>query len=335
MQAYEIQNFSLEGLTLVEREKPQPQKGEVLVRVHAVSLNYRDWMMLNGWYNPKQPLPLVPLSDGAGEIVALGEGVQSWKVGDRVAGCFFQKWLAGEPVGADIRSSALGGPLPGMLAEYVTLAENGIVPLPEHLSFEEGATLPCAALTAWHALNLDGNLAGKTVLLEGTGGVALFALQLAKIMGATVIITSKSDEKLKLAKTLGADEAMNYITFPEWEKNVRALVPDGVDLAIELGGKTTLPKALATMRMGGIMAVIGVLSGAKTEIEITRLLMNSIRLQGIFVGSRSMFLDMNRAIAHARLRPVIDAIYPFQHVKEAFEKLASGSHFGKIVITLN
>jgi len=166
MKAYEIQSFSLDGLQLVEREKPQPQKGEVLVRVRAASLNYRDWMMLNGWYNPKQPLPLIPLSDGAGEIEALGEGVQSWQIGDRVAGCFFQNWWAGEPVAENVRSSSLGGPLPGMLAEYVTLSQNGIVRLPDHLSFEEGATLPCAALTAWHALNLDGNLAGKTVLLE-------------------------------------------------------------------------------------------------------------------------------------------------------------------------
>jgi NADPH:quinone reductase-like Zn-dependent oxidoreductase len=335
MKAYEIQSFSLDGLQLVEREKPQPQKGEVLVRVRAASLNYRDWMMLNGWYNPKQPLPLIPLSDGAGEIEALGEGVQSWQIGDRVAGCFFQNWWAGEPVAENVRSSSLGGPLPGMLAEYVTLSQNGIVRLPDHLSFEEGATLPCAALTAWHALNLDGNLAGKTVLLEGTGGVALFALQFAKMMGARVILTSKSDEKLERARKLGADETINYITHPDWEKKARAIVPDGVDLVVELGGQSTLPKALAAVRMAGTIAVIGVLSGTKTDIEITRLLMNSIRLQGIFVGSRAMFADMNQAIALSKLRPVIDSVYPFDHAKEAFTKLASGTHFGKIVVTLD
>jgi NADPH:quinone reductase-like Zn-dependent oxidoreductase len=335
MKAYEIQSFSLEGLQLVEREKPQPQKGEVLVRVRAASLNYRDWMTLNGWYNPKQPLPLIPLSDGVGEIEALGEGVQSWQVGDRVAGCFFQKWLAGEPVTEDVRSSSLGGPLPGMLAEYVTLSQNGIVRLPDHLSFEEGATLPCAGLTAWHALNLDGNMAGKTVLLEGTGGVALFALQFAKMMGARVILTSKSDEKLERAKKLGADETINYITHPDWEKKARAIVADGVDLVVELGGQSTLPKALAATRMAGTIAVIGVLSGTKTDIEITRLLMNSIHLQGIFVGSRAMFVDMNQAIALSNLRPVIDSVYPFDHAKEAFAKLASSTHFGIIVVTLD
>ncbi len=335
MKTYEIQSFSLDGLQLVEREKPQPQKGEVLVRVRAVSLNYRDWMMLNGWYNPKQPLPLIPLSDGAGEIEALGEGVQSWQVGERVAGCFFQKWLAGEPVAEDVRSSSLGGPLPGMLTEYVTLSQNGIVRLPDHLSFEESATLPCAALTACHALNLDGNLAGKTVLLEGTGGVALFALQFAKMMGARVILTSKSDEKLERARKLGADETVNYITNPDWEKKVRAIVPDGVDLVVELGGQATLPKALAATRMAGTITVIGVLSGTKTDIEITRLLMNSIHLQGIFVGSRAMFVDMNQAIALSKIRPVIDSVYPFDHAKEAFTKLASGTHFGKIVVTLD
>jgi NADPH:quinone reductase-like Zn-dependent oxidoreductase len=304
-----------------------------LVRVRAVSLNYRDTLILNGQY-PGLNLPIVPLSDGAGEVVALGEGVTRVKVGDRIAGIFFQDWIAGRLTREKIKS-ALGGAIDGMLAEYVVLNQDGVVLLPDHLSYEEGATLPCAAVTAWQALVTRGSItAGETVLLLGTGGVSTFALLFAKTLGAKIIMTSSSDEKLERAKAMGAHETINYKTYPNWPEQVWALTQgEGVDQVVEVGGAGTLERSLKSTRVGGRVSLIGVLSGAG-EVNHAYILRNSIDVQGIYVGSREMFEAMNRAIALHRIQPVIDRVFPFSEAPEAYRYLQSGSHFGKVVIQI-
>lgn len=334
MKGYQIQSETgIDGLSLIDLPKPKPSAGQVLVRVRAASLNYRDIAVVNGRY-PNQTLPIIPLSDGAGEVVEVGEGVTRVKVGDRVAGIFFQGWIAGQLTRQKIKS-ALGGAIDGMLAEYVVLSQEGVVHLPEHLSYEEGATLPCAAVVTWQALVDRGQLtAGETLLLLGTGGVSIFALQFAKVLGARVIITSSSDEKLARAKQLGADETINYKTFPNWDEKVYELTQhQGVDQVIEVGGAGTLEKSLRSTRVGGRISLIGVLGGAG-EVNHTQILMKSIDVQGIYVGSREMFEAMNRAIALHKIKPVIDRVFPLVEVPAAYHYLLSGSHFGKIVIQL-
>jgi NADPH:quinone reductase-like Zn-dependent oxidoreductase len=325
--------FGLENLKFVESDVPTPGPGQVLVRVRAVSLNYRDLMTVKGQYNPRQPLPLVPLSDGAGEVEAVGEGVRSVKPGDRVTSTFFQKWEGGK-LSQQGRASTLGGPLGGMLSEYVVLREEGVLPFPEHLSFEEAATLPCAALTAWNALVFQGHVAaGETVLALGTGGVSIFALQFAKLCGASVIITSGSDEKLERAKALGAMHGINYKTTPDWEKRVAELTGKaGVDHVVEVGGAGTFSRSLASAKAGGRVSVIGALSGGAEQLSIIPILMRSLTVQGIFVGSRQMFEAMNHAIALHQMHPVVDRIFSLDETVAAFEMMEHGSHFGKIVI---
>jgi NADPH:quinone reductase-like Zn-dependent oxidoreductase len=335
MKLYQLQNNQgLDSLTPIERPDLQPGYGQVVVRVRATSLNYRDLIIGKG-QNPAIAFPVIPMSDGAGDIVAIGEGVTRVKVGDRVAGTFFQDWQAGE-ITSQIMKSALGGELDGMLAEYVVLHQNGVVILPDHLSYEEGATLPCAAVTAWHGLVSKGNLkAGDTVLILGTGGVSVFALQFAKLQGARTIVTSSSDAKLEQAKALGADELINYNTHPDWEAEVYRLTNKvGVDHVVEVGGAGTLEKSIKAVRYGGRISLIGVLTGFGGEINPWLLLAKSIALQGIYVGSREMFETMNRAIAQAQLKPAIDRAFPFTEARAAYDYLQSGSHFGKVVIRL-
>jgi NADPH:quinone reductase-like Zn-dependent oxidoreductase len=333
MKAYQIQTATgIDGLKRVDLPEPKPSAGQVLVRIRATSLNYRDTAVASGMY-PGQTLPVIPLSDGAGEVVAIGEGVARVKVGDRVAGIFFQDWVAGKLTREKIKS-ALGGAINGMLAEYVVLSQDGVVLLPKHLSYEEGATLPCAAVTAWQAVHRGRLIAGETVLLLGTGGVSIFALQFAKILGAKVIITSSSNEKLAQAKQLGADETINYKTFPNWEEKVYELTQkQGVDQVIEVGGAGTLEKSLKSAAVGGRISLIGVLAGAG-EVNHTQILMKCIDVQGIYVGSREMFEAMNRAIALHRIKPVIDRAFSLDDALEAYRYLQSGSHFGKVVIRL-
>ncbi len=336
MKAVEIQKFGLEHLTIVERPDLTPGPGKLVVKVRATSLNARDVLMAKGHYNPRQKLPLVPVSDGVGEVIAIGAGVERVKVGERVAGCFMQDYPS-PPVPRDAKHlrSTLGGPIDGMLAEQVVLSEQGVVPVPEYLSDVEAATLPCAALTAWSALVNYGHLrAGDTVVVQGTGGVAIFALQIAKIMGARVIATSSSDAKLERAKALGADAVVNYQSTPEWSKEVKKLTDGGADHVIDVGGSATLPQALGAVRAGGTISVIGVLGGVKAEIEATSILMRGVRLQGVFVGSRAEFVDMNRALAQHRLKPVVDRTFAFSDAREAFEHMAAAKHFGKIAITV-
>ena len=335
MKLYEIRDhFGLDALTLAERPQPRPGPHEVLVRIKAVSLNYRDLMVVKGQYNPKMPLPRVPCSDGAGEVAEVGPGVTRVKAGQRVAGIFMQKWIAGDIDDAKARS-ALGGAIDGLLAEYAVLHEDGLVHVPEHLSYEEAATLPCAAVTAWHGLITEGRIQpGDTVLCQGTGGVSLFALQFARVAGARVIITSSSDDKLKRARELGAAEGVNYKTTPEWGDKVRELTGGrGVDRVVEVGGAGTLGQSLKAVRMGGQISLIGVLSGVGQANPLP-ILMKNVRVQGIFVGSREMFEAMNRAIAEHRLRPVVDRVFAFAEAPAAFRHMESAAHFGKICIRM-
>lgn len=335
MKAFEIQNeFGIEALKLVERPQPQPGFKQVLVRVRAASLNYRDLLVVKGQYDPRLSRPRVPLSDGVGEVVAVGEQVSRVQVGDRVTGIFMQTWLGGE-VTPESAKSALGGAVDGMLAEYVLLHEDGLVHVPAHLSDEEAAALPCAAVTAWHALVAKGHLrAGDTVLVQGTGGVSIFALQFAKMMGARVIATSSDDAKLARVLQLGASEGINYRTTPEWGRRVRELTGGrGVDQVIEVGGAGTLNESLAAVRMGGVVSMIGVLTGGSAEINTTAILMKSVRVHGIYVGSREMFEAMNRAIAANELRPIIDRVFGFEQAPAALKYMESGAHFGKICLT--
>jgi NADPH:quinone reductase-like Zn-dependent oxidoreductase len=336
MRVIELQNtFGIDSLTLAERPEPRPGPRQVLVKMRACSLNYRDLLVVTGAYNPKLRLPLVPLSDGAGEVVALGEGVTRVKTGDRVAALFMQKWLAGELTEAKARS-ALGGGNDGVLAEYAVFDEDGLVHVPGHLSDEEAATLPCAAVTAWHALVTEGHVkAGDTVLVQGTGGVSLFALQFARLAGARIIVTSSRDEKLARALHLGASDGINYKSHPDWDKRARALTGDvGVDYVVEVGGAGTLAKSLRAVRSGGHISLIGILTGGGGEINPLPILMKNVRVQGIFVGSREMFEAMNRAIALHQLRPVVDRVFPFPEVRAALQYLQSAAHFGKICLRI-
>jgi NADPH:quinone reductase-like Zn-dependent oxidoreductase len=333
MKAIEIQKFGLEHLALVDRPDPTPGPGSIVVRVHAAALNFRDVLMARGLYNPKQKLPLVPLSDGVGEVVAVGPGVETVKVGDRVAGTFSQDYLSPPvPREAHHLRSTLGGPLDGMLAELVLLSQHGVIGVPSHLSDVEAATLPCAALTAWSALVTYGGVrAGDTVVVQGTGGVSIFGLQLAKILGARVIATSSSDAKLDRAKSLGADALINYKTKPDWSAAVRELTGGvGADHILDVGGSGTLAQSLRAIRAGGAISVIGVLGGNKLEIEPTSILMRGVRLQGVLVGSRAEFADMNRAIAQHAIKPVVDRIFDLADARAAFETMAEGKHFGKV-----
>ena len=333
MKAWRIAHFGIENLELVALPDPQPQRGEVLVRVHAVSLNYRDLMVVVGRYNPKMHLPRIPSSDGAGEIVAIGEGVTRVKVGDRVAGIFMQNWIDGPADAAKIRG-ALGGDIDGMLAEYVALSEDGVVRIPAHLSFDEAATLPCAAVTAWNAVVRAGRVkAGDTVLMQGTGGVSVFALQFAKLLGARVLGISSSDEKIERAKHLGLDAAVNYRQHPDWDKWVLEQTSGrGADLVVEVGGAGTFARSLRSIRIGGVVAQIGVLSQSIEGIEIPLLLRKQVHLRGIYVGSRADFEEMNRAIDLHQLKPTIDQAVSFGSLPDALRRMETGAHFGKLVV---
>jgi NADPH:quinone reductase-like Zn-dependent oxidoreductase len=327
-----VERGSLDGLQLVDLPKPKPAHGEVLVRIRSVSLNYRD-LVATRIERPGALTPLIPCSDGAGEIVAVGEGVSTWQPGDRVMGCFFQGWDSGR-ITREVMRSDLGGPRHGVLAEHVVLNANGVVAVPDHLSFQQAATLPCAAVTAWHALVENGQIkAGETVLLLGTGGVSIFALQFAKLSGARVIITSSRNEKLERARQLGADEVINYRSFPDWSVRVHELTGKlGVDHVVEVGGAGTLEKSIESLRYGGHIHHIGVLTGFEGKINPWWIIAKSAIVRGVYVGSREMFESMNRAIALHQLEPVIDRVVPFAEAREAFSTMERGLHFGKIVI---
>lgn len=327
--------WGLDQIKVVEQPDPTPGPGEVLVRMRAVSLNYRDFLMVNGIYGraPGQAGAITPFSDGCGIVEAIGPGVTRFKVGDRVATLFFQGWISG-PATLEKISTALGFPIPGAGRELGVFSEQGLSKVPDFLTDQQVATLPCAALTAWRGLFEDARLQpGDTAVLQGTGGVSIFGLQFAHAAGLKTIITSSSDEKLQRAAELGADVGLNYKSEPEWSKGVRAATGGvGADIILEVGGGGTIEQSMKAIRIGGHIAIIGVVAGAGNPFNPAALIGNSAKLQGLSVGSREMFEAMCRAIELHRISPVVDKVFPWTEAKAAFEAMAGGSHFGKIVL---
>jgi NADPH:quinone reductase-like Zn-dependent oxidoreductase len=323
-------NLSLDEVTL-----PSPEPHEVLVDLHFASLNYRDLMTVLGTYNPAMALPRIPGSDAAGIVTAIGSHVTQFAVGDRVTSLFFQNWHDG-PILPTTGKSALGGAIDGVFSTAHLFPEAGLIHVPASYSLEQAATLPCAALTAWNGLVEKGNLhAGQTVLILGTGGVSLFALQIAKAHGARVILTSSSDEKLARARTLGADDTINYRSTPDWDAEVLRLTNKrGVDHIVEVGGAGTLPRSLKAVTPGGHIYLIGVLSDPGAGVDVRPILSKSIHLDGVYVGSRGMYTRMAAALETNQIHPIIDSTFPLSQVREALTHLQSGNHFGKIVLTL-
>jgi NADPH:quinone reductase-like Zn-dependent oxidoreductase len=336
MKTYEIaEPKGIDSLKLVERPAPKPRSNEVVVRMRATSLNYRDLVTVKGGAVTRGiRLPLVPLSDGAGEVFEVGSDVTRFRPGERVVASFFQAWLAGSPHQSCFRS-ALGGAIDGTLTEYLALSEEGLVRIPDYMSFEEAATLPCAAVTSWNALVSMGRItAGETVLVLGTGGVSIFALQFARMHGARVFATSSSDAKLARLRELGADGVINYNTNHDWDSKVLEITGgEGVDHVVEVGGAGTLAKSIRAVKLGGRISLIGLLGGGG-QIDPMPMLLKSVTLQGIFVGSRAMFEEMNRAMEVNRVHPVIDRVFPFSQARDAYRYLESGAHFGKVCIAV-
>jgi len=336
MRAYRIESFgSVDGIALGERPDPRPGTREILVRVRASCLNYRDLMVLKGGGRGPGRLGVVPLSDGAGEVVALGDGATRFAVGDRVIGCFHPRWFGG-PIKSDYLSDRLGANLDGMLAEYAVVNDEAAVAVPGDLSFEEAATLPCAAVTAWVALTGHRRLAaGDTVLTQGTGGVSIFAVQFARLLGVRVIATTSSAGKAERLMSLGASAVINYTEKPAWHEEVMALTDgDGVDCVVEIGGPDTLTNSIKALAVGGHISLIGSsLSRSATGLDALLLGGRGMTLGSISVGSRADFEAMNRAIGLHRLRPVIDRAFPFEHALDAYRHFESRAHLGKVVIT--
>ena len=334
MKAYQITGSDgLQSLALTEFPDPTPAHGEVLVRIKAVSLNYRDYMNVVGLHGVSGPVPRIPCSDGAGEIVACGPGVQEWKIGDRVVIPFMPSWLDG-PFTQSHSARALGGAVDGLLRELATVPAASLLRVPDYLSLNEAATLPCAAVTAWDALVVRGNLkAGETVLVLGTGGVSVFALQIANLMGARVLGISSSDAKCKRLLDLGAKAVHNYKANPAWDDWALSLTDGvGVDKVIEIGGPDTLNRSIKATRFGGHISLIGVLTGTAGSVQTVQILRKGIRLDGTYVGSRAMFADLLRAFENSQIHPIIDSVFPFEKAEDALRHMESGKHFGKIVV---
>ncbi|MEM9828422.1 MAG: NAD(P)-dependent alcohol dehydrogenase [Planctomycetota bacterium] len=323
----------IDAMSFEDVDAPSPGPGEVKIALKAASLNYRDGIIAQGGYSRNDQSPVVPLSDGAGEIIEVGDGVSKWKIGDRVSPSFFRDWHSGSPC-ESVLHSGLGGGIDGVLSEQFIAPEDALVAIPEDWSYVEAATVPCAAVTAWHALFHAGDLQpGQTVLLLGTGGVSIFALQMAKAAGATVIITSSSDEKLRRAIDLGADHGINYRVHPEWHKEVRRLTSDrGVDHVVEVGGPGTLERSLKSAAVGGHVHLIGVLDSPQSKVSPMLCVFNVVDIHGIYVGSRDMHQRTIDQMVATNIRPVIDRSFAFTEAKAAYQHLASGKHFGKVVI---
>jgi NADPH:quinone reductase-like Zn-dependent oxidoreductase len=336
LKCYELQGPNgIDGLALVDKPVPEPGAGEVLVRLKAATLNYRDLLTVKGGYGSRQKFPLVPVSDGAGVVERVGPGVREFVSGDRVIGSFFESWIGGEPSEAKMRR-ALGGSVDGVLSEYRVFPKHALVTTPEHLSDIEAAALPCAGLTAWSAVvKLGGIKPGQSVLAQGTGGVSLFAIQFAKMCGARVIATSSSDAKIERLKKLGADFTLNYKATPDWGKKAREWSGHGVDLVVEVGGVGTLNESIRAVRIGGTIAFIGVLAGPPpSDLRLPLMVMQQQRLQGVTVGSIEDLKAMADAISVNRMKPVIDKVFSFDQVKQAFAHMESGAHFGKVAIAI-
>ena len=335
MKAWEVRQFGIDDLVLSESEQPRPGPDEILVRMYAASLNFRDVMVVSGTYNPQMKLPAVPFSDGAGEVVAVGPAVSKWRVGDRICSTVIAGWFDGGPTAEKSKTAIGAGAHAGVLREFAVFNEESVVRAPDHFSYAEAATLPCAAVTAWHALVVSGGVkADDTVLLLGTGGVSIFALQIAKHFGARTIVTSSSDEKLARARELGADETINYRTRDDWDKAAVELTDGrGVDHVVEVGGAGTLARSVKAVRVGGHIALVGALD-TTGEFNPVPVFMKAIRMQGIFVGSRAMFEDLSAELGSAQMRPVIDRVFEFEQARSALKYMQSGSHFGKIVVRI-
>ena len=334
MKAYTTLGDGINQLRSEERPVPVPKDDEVLVGMSAASLNYRDLLVVNGVGHWRPTVPRVPVSDGAGRVVAVGRGVSRWKVGDRVTGIFMPRWLDGE-LTAEKDSTPLGGAAAdGVLAEYVAFLEQALVRTPDGLSDAEAATLPVAALTAWHAVARRSRVrSGETVLIQGTGGVSLFATQFVRALGGRPLVTSSSDEKLERARGLGAWATINYRKFPDWDEQALELTGGvGVDHVIEVAGGGNLNRSLNAVRLSGTISFIGLLAGMSASVETFRFVAKNVRLHGIETGSREMFEEMNRSIESSGLRPVVDSTFDFDEVRPALTRLESGKHFGKIVI---
>jgi len=327
--------WGFDQLKVVDVPDPKPGPGEVLVRMRAVSLNYRDLLMVGGIYGraPSMAGAITPFSDGCGMVEAIGPGVTRFAVGDRVATLFFQGWISGPPT-LEKLSTSLGYPIPGAGRELGVFSQEGLSKVPDFLTDQQVATLPCAALTAWRGLFEDARLKpGDTVVLQGTGGVSIFGLQFAHAAGLRTLITSSSDEKLQRAKALGADHLVNYRQEEEWSKPVRAATGGvGADLILEVGGGGTIEQSMRAVKIGGHIAIIGVVAGAGNPFNPAGLIGNSAKMQGLSVGSREAFEAMCRAIDQHRIQPVVDKVFPWTEARAAFQGMQGGEHFGKIVL---
>jgi NADPH:quinone reductase-like Zn-dependent oxidoreductase len=336
MRVFQIEgDWGMDHLKLSTRPEPQAGPGQVVVKMSASSLNYRDLLVpKRGYGSHTGKLPLIPVSDGVGVVTEVGPGVRRVAVGDRVCPTYFQRWVSGEP-DLERLTQSLGGPIDGTMTDYMCLSEEGVSKLPAHLSDIEAATLPCAALTAWSALVTTSNIRpGDRVLVQGCGGVALFAVAFGKMLGAHVTVISSSDERIERVKALGADAAVNYRATPEWAKATREITGGrGYDLILELGGEKTLPQSLRCIRPGGTVAMIGILSGSAMATSLGLIITRQVRLQGVTVGHRDGFEAMLRAIKLHRIKPVVDRVFAFEELKEAMAYLQSGAQFGKVCLT--
>lgn len=335
MRVFQIEgDWGMENLNLSRRPEPTAGPGQVLVRMKASSLNYRDLVVPGrGYGSYTGNLPLIPVSDGSGVVSAVGDGVTRVAVGDRVCPSYFQRWISGEP-DLERLTQSLGGPIDGTMTETMCLSEQGVVKVPDHLSDVEAASLPCAALTAWSALTMNGGTKpGDRVLVQGCGGVALFAVQFAKLLGAHVTVITSSEERMERVRQMGADAVVNYRAVPEWAKATRDITAGrGYDLIVELGGEMTLPQSLRCIRPGGVIAMIGILSGSSMATALGLIITRQVRLQGVTVGNRDGFEAMMRAIQQHKLKPVVDRTFAFEELKDAMAYLKSGVQFGKVCI---
>lgn len=337
MKAVQLTDFGIENLRISEIEKPVPKAYEVLVNIKAVSLNYLDLILANGSFYKDLTFPYTPASDGCGVVAAIGDGVTQWKIGDRVAIQYVQNWTKGA-IDRESNRIRVAWQTPGVMSEYVSIPECGLVKAPENLSFEETATLPIAALTAWHALINQANLRlGQTVLVQGTGGVSLFALQISKAAGAKVIATTSNNEKAERLKALGADAVINYNNYPNWHEKVLSLTDDqGVDITLDIAGSKTIGKSLMAVKENGFVGTAGFISGADLPLNIHehKINMSFLRIQGLAVGSAESFTALNRAIEINDIHPVIDKVFPIDQVQDAYRRLEERKHVGKIVLSM-
>ena len=331
MKLIELHNFGDDGFQHTERGTPSPCIGEVVIKVHAASLNFRDFMIAKGLYNPNIELPLVPLSDGAGEVVSVGNDVTEFNVGDRVMSVFWQDWNENN----SNRMVSTGSDAGGVLTEYAVLPKEAILPIPEYMTYQEASTMPCAAVTAWTCIKAANIGSGDSVLLLGTGGVSILALQILKAMDANVIITSSSNEKLERAKELGADHTINYNENPEWGSEAFSLSNGGVNLVIEIGGESTFPQTLNALRIGGHISVIGALGGINVELNLMQMVFKNVHVHGITVGSREDHMELNNFMEKHEIHPVIGKTVGIDNVINEIYGMSSGSHFGKIVIDIS